>query len=86
MPSGSGVFWDTVIDARISQTAPWADKWVEALKSIPTLSVVMPEADLFGPSGIHRGANLENRTLEKPTSVEYSTRATRPARPSRWTR
>jgi hypothetical protein len=69
-PAGTDVFWNTVIDPRVTQDPRYRDKLVPSLRSIPTVSVVMDDAHLFGPMGIHRGNNLMNRDLERPASLE----------------
>lgn len=70
VPSGSYVFWDTVMDARVNNDSRYTNLFNLALQDIPTLSIVMDWEDLFGTGGIHRGNNLNNHALEKPCSIE----------------
>jgi hypothetical protein len=68
----NGAYWDTVMDPKIVSDPEWRDKLLPGLLVIPSVSVVMREADLFGGGGIHdpKGNNLTNRDLEKSASVE----------------
>jgi len=48
----------------------YRDTIADDLKSLPTLSVVMDAADLFGPSGIYVNPQSTGSAWERPTSVE----------------
>lgn len=42
----------------------------DALRSVPTISIVMEQADLFGAQGIYANPAADGREWERPTSVE----------------
>ena len=66
------VFWTEEMDPEIVDAAEYKDEIIQALKDIPTLSIVMLKQDLWGSNGIHWGSNLENRSdaFERECSVE----------------
>ena len=43
----------------------------EALTSLPSLSIVMDDADLFGSQGIYQNPTRRGRDWERPASIEY---------------
>ena len=66
----AGAYWDTQMDPNVvnaGQTYSVAD----ALTSIPTMSLVLPDADVFGPNGIYRNPLARGDAWERATSVEY---------------
>ncbi len=65
-----GAFWDTEMDPDVVDDPRYRDTILDALTSIPTISIVAEPVDLFSTEGIHWGSNLENRNLEVPASVE----------------
>ena len=69
-PSGDYVNWDTEMDPQVVNASAYKDMIVGALKSIPTMSIVVEHEDMFGSEGIHRGDNLKLVDYEVPCSVE----------------
>lgn len=69
-PSGSDVFWTTSMDPKVTRDPAYESVMLEALLSIPTVSVVMDWEDLFDTAGIYRGNNLAKADYEKPCSLE----------------
>src|SRR5690606_20852711 len=57
-PEGEYVFWTTEMDQTIVTDPAYSAEIDAALRSLPTMSVVAPDASLFGVAGIHRGNNL----------------------------
>ncbi len=57
-PSGEYVFWTTEMDTEITGDSAYSASLRDSLFSIPTMSVVTGDANLFGAAGIHRGNNL----------------------------
>jgi hypothetical protein len=69
----SGIFWTTAMDNSsgfLSREGASRAEMLAALVSLPTVSIAMPHARLFGPDGIHRGDNLEADDLEHECSLE----------------
>lgn len=66
------VFWTEEMDPLIVDAAEYNVDVLQGLQDIPTLSIVMPKADLWGENGIHWGKNLANTTdaFERECSVE----------------
>ena len=59
------------MDPEIVNDAAYRDELVPALKSIPTLSVVMAPADLFDPThGIYANPKESGVDWERPAAVE----------------
>ena len=66
----SGIDSVAVSSTVAGETVAYRGEIIEALTAIPTLSVVSEPDDIFSPSGIHWGDNLENRDLEIACSIE----------------
>ena len=69
----AGVFWTTAMENSsgfLSREGASRAEMLAALVSLPTVSIAMPHAHLFGPEGIHRGDNLEAPDLEHECSLE----------------
>lgn len=71
---------DYEMDPRVLAQEPWQDlngqnfTMIDALKSIPTMSLVMDPADMWDPkTGIHINARKKGRASERPASLEYFT-------------
>ena len=66
------VFWTEEMDPEIVDAKEYKREIIQALKDIPTLSVVMQKEDLWSDSGIHWGNNLEKRSddFERECSIE----------------
>lgn len=67
----AGAHWDTEMDPAVTgnTTKTWSVE--EALLSMPVLSVVMPDADLFGTRGIYKNPGQRGIESERSCSVEY---------------
>lgn len=50
--------------------AQYSDTLQDDLKSVPTLSIVLPIADMFGPNGIYSNSTQRGDAWERATSVE----------------
>lgn len=61
---------DYGMDPDIVNNATWGPMLDEALKSIPTFSVVMNLNDLFGGTGIYSNPGGDGRVWERPASLE----------------
>ncbi|MFO7656592.1 MAG: FN3 associated domain-containing protein [Bacteroidales bacterium] len=66
------VFWTEEMDPGIVDADEYKDDILSGLTAIPTLSIVMTKADLWGENGIHWGNNLENTSdaFERECSIE----------------
>lgn len=51
----------------------YADAFQDALKSIPTLSIVLDTDDVFGSNGIYTNSNSHGKAYERATSAEWIT-------------
>ena len=49
----------------------YAGRLVEALSALPTVSLVLPMQDFFGPSGIYMNPTQQGMSWERETSVEW---------------
>ncbi len=68
--SWAGSTSDYEMDPDITRSATYGPLVEDALLSIPTLSVVMTVADLFGSNGIYANPSNRGAAWERPTSVE----------------
>ncbi len=74
-PAGYPTTWNTVsgdysLDPRITSDPAYKNLMVQALESIPTMSLVTDEAYLFDPTiGVY--VNSNNGNLDCPVSLEY---------------
>ncbi|MEN9020791.1 MAG: lamin tail domain-containing protein [Verrucomicrobiales bacterium] len=67
--SPPGAHWDAEMDPEVVNDTDQTWSVAEALTSIPTLSVVAKDADLFGSDGIYK--RPDRRGFEVPCSAEY---------------
>lgn len=58
LPSGDYVFWTNEMDPNIVNDNAYSAMIEGAFYAIPTMSIVAPDAAIFGVAGIHRGNNL----------------------------
>lgn len=68
-----GAYWDSEMDPNVV-SRPGRNTVQEGLAAIPSLSIVMDPADLFGSRGIYSNATQrasDNPTWEKACSAEY---------------
>jgi hypothetical protein len=49
----------------------FAGRMIDALKAVPSVSIVMDIADLFGPEGIYVNSTRSGPDWERPTSFEF---------------
>jgi CotH kinase protein/Chitobiase/beta-hexosaminidase C-terminal domain/Lamin Tail Domain/PA14 domain len=69
---GTGVNADYEMDPNITSVAPYAGQIKDALKSIPTLSIVTSMDNMFGTAtGIYSNPTQEGVAWERPASVEW---------------
>ena len=66
------VFWTEEMDPEIVDAAEYKDEIIQGLKDIPSLTVVMPQKDLWSKDGIYWGDNLTETSdeFEKECSIE----------------
>lgn len=76
-PASVGATWpggaaaDFGVDARVvSGTIPGYG-FTNALTSLPTLSLVLPEADIFGPAGLYANPGGRDDAWEREASLEW---------------
>lgn len=70
-PLFSGQVMQYGMDPSIVTNAAYSGLIRDTLKSIPTFSLVMEPADLFGAQGIYANPGNDGRAWERPGSVEY---------------
>jgi hypothetical protein len=68
---GTGVNADYEMDPNVVNDPAYSGLIVGALKSIPSVSIVMNPDDLFGPSGIYSNPTQEGAAWERGASVEW---------------
>ena len=61
--------WDTELDPAI--TGPLGGDLLAGLAELPTVSLSLPDADVFGPGGIYSNPGNRGEAWEKAASVEY---------------
>jgi len=66
----AGAYWDTQVDPDVVN-ATQTYSVSQALTAIPTISLVLPDADIFGPSGIYSNPLSKGSQWEREASVEY---------------
>ena len=67
-PSGTQSAWG--MDPDIVNDPTWGPLMEEALKQVPTYSIVMDYEDIFGQDGIYTRASQRGRDWERPASLE----------------
>jgi hypothetical protein len=74
-PAGYPTAWggepsaDYDIDPQISQSAQYSARFLEGLRSVPTMSVVCNKDEIFATGGIY--VDTQNRNVEASVSAEY---------------
>src|SRR5690606_9302362 len=66
-----GAHWDTEVDPNVVNNTSQTHSVLEGLTSLPTLSIAMNNADLFGASGIYQNPESRGDAWVKPGSVEF---------------
>ncbi|HEY7115583.1 MAG TPA: lamin tail domain-containing protein [Tepidisphaeraceae bacterium] len=66
----SGAYWDTEVDPNVVN-ATQTYSVTQALTAVPTISLVLPDADMFGPGGLYANPLSKGPAWERETSVEY---------------
>ncbi len=69
-PLPTGQVLDYGMDPRVVTNAAYSGQIRDALKSIPSFSIVMDQDDLFGAQGIYANPSGDGRNWERPGSVE----------------
>jgi hypothetical protein len=67
----AGAHWDTQVDPNVVNNTTQTYSVSEALTSLPTLSLSMNFADLFGPAGIYQNPQSRGDGWIKPGSIEF---------------
>lgn len=62
---------DYTLSTAITQNPLYRNTFRNDLRSVPTLSIVMVWADVFGPSGVWSNPQAEGVAWERPCSLEY---------------
>lgn len=76
-PTSVGTAWpggapaDFGVDARVVSGAIPGYGFTNALMSLPTLSLVLPEADIFGPAGLYANPGGRDDAWEREASLEW---------------
>ena len=67
----AGAHWDTEMDSQIVNNNNQTWTAAQGLADLPTVSMVMDNADLFGPKGIYSNPTARGDEWERAVSVEY---------------
>ncbi len=76
-PKSVGTTWpggaptDFTVDARVVDGALPGYEFTNALTSLPTLSIVLPEPEIFGPGGIYANSGNHGDDWERSASIEW---------------
>ncbi|NQT89149.1 CotH kinase family protein, partial [bacterium] len=70
-PTSWGVAADYEMDPEIVDDPSYGPQMLEALTSIPSMSIVMDMDDFLGPDGIYSNPTSSGLAWERPCSVEY---------------
>ena len=62
---------DYAMDPRVAQDTVYRADLLKGLHTIPTMSISMPQADLFGPNGVYSNPMDHGKSWEKATSLEF---------------
>jgi len=65
---GGELYADYDVDPAFSVSPQYHDRFIDGLTAIPTLSLVLPMADIFGSGGLY--SNPQSTTMEKLASAE----------------
>ncbi len=68
--SWNGTRPDYAMDPNVVDDARYSDRLAHDLQAIPTVSVVAPVEDLFGPEGVYSNPTQRGRAWERECSVE----------------
>ena len=66
-----GAYWSSAVDPRVAALTNQGYTVDQALKSIPSVSLVMDPNDMFGPSGLYQNPAQKGDDWERQTSIEY---------------
>jgi hypothetical protein len=66
----AGALWDTQMDPQVVNNSNQTWTVFQGLADLPTLSLVMDNADLFGPNGIYANPTARGDAWERATSAE----------------
>ena len=67
-----GAYWPTVVDPRVVNNTTQAYSVTQALSAVPTMSLVLPDDDMFGAvNGIYTHPNSKGSDWERAASAEY---------------
>jgi hypothetical protein len=70
-PVGAGgVHWDYGMNPEVTNHPTYGPQVIEALRGLPTLSIVARPEDLFGPAGVYSNPTGEGSDWERPVSAE----------------
>ncbi len=75
-PAGFPLSWKSVpadyeMDPSIVQDSQYRDQLLDALNSLPSMSLVMDQDDLFGDQGIYANPGARGINWERPGSIEW---------------
>ncbi len=76
-PNSIGTTWpggaptDFTVDARVVGSALPGYEFTNSLTSLPTLSIVLPEPEIFGPGGIYANSGNHGDDWERAASIEW---------------
>jgi len=69
--SWNGTAADYEMDPDVVEDPLYQDLLIEAMQSIPSMSIVMNNDDMFGSSGIYSNSGAQGVAWERPTSLEW---------------
>ncbi len=67
----AGAYWSTLVDPAVVNNTTQTYSVTQALTAIPSMSLVLPFSDMFGPDGIYSNPSQRGSQWERETSVEY---------------
>lgn len=72
-PEGTpaGAYWDVGMDSDVVNNTSQTYSVAQALTAVPTISLVLPNEDMFGQNGIYMNPEEKGDAWERATSVEY---------------
>lgn len=74
LPAGDYVYWTNEMDPVVVDDPAYNGILQDAFRSIPTMSIVAPDASIFGIAGIHRGNNLSEEDAAQHPDFEEEVR------------
>ncbi len=66
-----GTAADYEMDPDVIEDPLYADQMLDAMRSLPSVSIVMKNEDMFGSSGIYSNSGSQGVAWERPTSLEW---------------